>query len=320
MTCQWGCTEFAPDDEDCRRYGLGAMALRYAWLGYAVLPLVPGGKRPHPVLGRHGGVHKASRDPAQIRSWWSSCPDANVGVATGSASRLCVVDLDVKNADNGLHVFRAFLAQHGLAVGRCPVALTPSGGSHLWLRTPPGAVVPERPGILPAVDVKGDGGYVCAYPSAVSVVPGDRSGGTTGAVPVPYAWAGCPHEAPPWPGWMAGWLDGQGRHGAGSRHGQDGSGLGSRDGSGEDGLAVGSRNRGMHTLACSLYRIMGTSPGESGEVLARLREVWEKTDRNGFPWSEVLVCAESARRFIEWSREAENERYDEFLGWLRRRG
>jgi putative DNA primase/helicase len=166
VTCAWGCTSFAPDDEDCRRYGLGAMALRYSWLGYSVLPLQSGGKRPHPVLGHHGGVHKASRDPAQLRSWWSSYPAANVGVACGSASRLAVVDLDVKHGVNGGESFQKFLWDWRLEwpdkwhSSSIPMVTTPSGGAHLYLRVPEGARVPDRPGILPGVDVKGDGGYV----------------------------------------------------------------------------------------------------------------------------------------------------------------
>jgi hypothetical protein len=319
VTCRWRCFEFAADDPDCARYGLGAAALRYAYWGYAVLPLQRGGKRPHGLVGR-GGVHLASREPEQIKDWWSLDMSANIGVATGSASKLCVIDMDVKHGVDGVQMMRRFLAERRLSTGFGPLALTPSGGSHLWLRTALHEdAVPERPGILPGVDVKGDGGYVVAAPSMLAVVPGDRSGGTTGAVPVPYEWAGgCPHEAPPWPGWMAGWLASAGgiRAGAVSRGGQDGAGADRRG----EGLAVGRRNRDMYALACSLYRRLGTSPDGAGAVLARLREVWEKTDRNGFPWSEALVCAESARRFVERSRAAEDERNRAFLAWLHRRG
>jgi hypothetical protein len=318
MSCKWHCFDFAAGDPDCARYGLGAAALRYAYWGFAVLPLVRGGKRPARILGATGGVHHATRNPERIRAWWRSDPGMNVGIATGQPSSLAVIDLDVKSGTDGRAVFWSFLRDSRLPMPPGPYVTTPSGGAHLWLRTR--ERVPERPGILPGVDVKGDGGYVVAYPSAVSVVPGDRSGGTTGEVPVPYEWAaGCACSAPPWPGWMAGWLE------AGSRAGQDGEGRDSQQragdgGASQDGLAVGSRNRGMYVLACSLYRKMGTDPAGAQYVLEDLRKVWEKTDRNGFPWSEALVCAESARRFIERSARAEDERNQAFLAWLHRRG
>ncbi len=335
VTCRWGCFEFAADDPDCRAYGLGAAALRYAWWGYSVLPLARAGKRPHRIVPH--GVREASRDPLIIASWWRQDRGANIGVATGSVSRLAVVDLDVKHGVNGIDSMERFLAgpppmprDDILTLEAAPRVLTPSGGLHLWLRTPTGVVVPERPGILPGVDVKGDGGYAVCAPSMLAVVPGDRSGGGTGEVPVPYEWAlGCPHEAPPWPGWMAGWLArGAVRTGAVSHAGGAGRDRGGKSAGEEaldedlmavEGLSAGTRNHTMYRLACSLYRRLGTSPGEAGEVLARLREVWEKTDRTDFPWSEALVCAESARRFIERSRAEEDERNAAFLAWLRRR-
>lgn len=317
--CAWGCTDFAPDDSDCLRYGMGAMALRYAWMGYAVLPLARGGKRPHRMLGDRGGVHRATRDPDEIRELWSLDMAANVGVATGSPSRLAVVDLDMKHGVNGVESWNSFTDGPPPAPwpDGVPEACTPSGGRHLWLRVPEGAVVPDRPGILPGVDVKGDGGYVAAYPSMIATVPHDRSGGGTGEVHVPYTWAaGCPHEAPGAPGWLLPWL---------------GSAVGVSRADGRDhpddrdegdvpdesaGLETGNRNRGMYRLACSLYRRMGTDPQASSAVLERLHAVWDKTDHYDFGWSEVLTCAESARRFIERSRAWEDARNQKFLEWL----
>lgn len=287
-------------------------------MGYAVLPLARGGKRPHRMLGERGGVHRASRDPEEIREWWSLDMAANVGVATGSASRLVVLDLDVKHGADGVAQLAGFMEANGLSMPLPVVgAVTPSGGWHQWLRVPDGAVVPERPGILPGVDVKGDGGYVVACPSMLAVVPHDRSGGGTGEVHVPYEWkTGCPHEAPGAPAWLGYWA----QSAASVSRADSRDHPGDRDeGDVPDesaGLEVGSRNRSMYRLACSLYRKLGTDPQASSAVLERLRAVWDRTDHHDFGWSEVLTCAESARRFIERSRAWEDARNQKFLEWL----
>src|SRR5947207_3382883 len=81
-------------------------AREYAERGWPVLPLWwprPGigcacgrpdcskpGKHP---LTRHG-LHDASTEAAAIRHWWTRWPRANLGIRTGAASGLLVVDVD----------------------------------------------------------------------------------------------------------------------------------------------------------------------------------------------------------------------------------
>src|SRR5262249_14408536 len=69
---------------------LSAAALDYATRGLAVLPLRPIAKEP---LTPHG-VNDATTDAAVIRSWWQRWPAANVGIATGRATHLLVLDID----------------------------------------------------------------------------------------------------------------------------------------------------------------------------------------------------------------------------------
>ena len=63
-------------------------AIVYAERDWPVLPLIPGGKEPHPNLGRNaegkGGLYSATTDCAQIIDWWTKSPDANVGIACGA--------------------------------------------------------------------------------------------------------------------------------------------------------------------------------------------------------------------------------------------
>jgi hypothetical protein len=65
-------------------------ALGYAQMGFAVFPCAPRGKTP--LVKR--GFKAATRDEAQIHEWWTRWPDSNIGIATGTASGLLVVDID----------------------------------------------------------------------------------------------------------------------------------------------------------------------------------------------------------------------------------
>jgi P4 family phage/plasmid primase-like protien len=94
----------------------------------------------------------------------------NLGVATGRG--LLVIDVDVKQprADlpNGLEVLDDWETwTQGIALPRGTRTIqTGSGGVHLWLAYDPALRIPARNRVLPGVDLKADGGYVLAAPSA----------------------------------------------------------------------------------------------------------------------------------------------------------
>src|SRR3989442_2287782 len=73
-------------------------ALKYASRGLYIFPVVPDGKKP---LTPHGFLD-ASCDQAQVRAWWERWPNANIGLATGRASGVIVVDYDCKHGKPGL--------------------------------------------------------------------------------------------------------------------------------------------------------------------------------------------------------------------------
>ena len=168
-------------------------ALGYAGRGWTVFPLhsmLDGGcscRRPgcphpakHPVT-RHG-LLEATTDLDVIRRWWGRWPWANIGVATGAASGLVVVDVDPRSGGT------ESLARLQALMGSLPATLTAAtggGGWHLFF-THPGVEVRNTAGRLPGVaeplsglDLRGDGGYVVAAPSR------HASGGT-------YRWDGDP--------------------------------------------------------------------------------------------------------------------------------
>jgi len=306
MVCQH--QDFDSSDPVTVQLGIGAAALRYQGQGYAVLPLARGRKRPHRILGDSGGVHWATTDRKGARWCWKRDPAANLGVACGSPSRLVVLDLDVKNGANGPGNLWAYMREHDLGLPGPSVAATPSGGVHLWLRTPRGERIPARPGILPGVDVLGDGNLVVAPPSMAVLT---SRGGEQ--VPVPYRWtSGCFCDAPDAPPWVLEWIASAGPGpGGGSGHpmSDEDVDLGALR---ERGAPVGSRNREMYRAACALHR--KTDPGT---VLEELMRIWHAGDMSGMPWREVQVINESARKFIEGEKQRERRLRED---WLRGHG
>ncbi len=137
-------------------------AARFAASGVPVFPCVPGGKRP---LVEHG-FHDASTDAGQVAAWWQRWPAANIGMPTGAASGVEVVDVDRKAAGSG---FAAFDRAHraGFVDGWLALVRTPSGGMHAYF---PADAVRPQPSWQAArahVDFRGAGGYVVVPPSIV---------------------------------------------------------------------------------------------------------------------------------------------------------
>lgn len=314
------CGHFAFNDDTpgIRQLGLGVAALEWAALGYAVLPLARGGPKPHRMLGETGGVHWASRDADRIRAWWSADPAANIGVATGQPNSVAVVDLDVKDGRDGVKAIRQFEYETGCALPTGGLwTRTPSGGVHVWMRS--AGPVPERPGILPGVDVKGDGGLVVAAPSMKLVHPMLRPGErASDPVPVPYVNSGCPCSLPDAPEWLGQWL--RTAPATGGWRAEDDGEAGSPDLARlrQDGAQVSLRNRTFYRVACSLYRKMGTGPEAAARVAEELRAIWDQTDKTDFGWSEVLTTANSARRFIASAETRERAVTEAARSWLMR--
>lgn len=144
------------------RQPLTAAAL-LARAGVPVFPCVPGGKQPLTVHG----FHDASPDPGQVTAWWRRWPDANLGMPTGRASGVDVVDIDVHQAGDGFSAFERAHAR-GLVDGWAWLVRTPSGGVHAaFLRT---SAEEQRSWQVPSahIDFRGDGGYIVLPPSRIS--------------------------------------------------------------------------------------------------------------------------------------------------------
>lgn len=285
----------------------GVAALTYARAGLPVFPafgVTPAGAcecgdaacdRPakHP---RVRWTREATVSEGEVVSWWARWPTANIGLPTGAASGLIVIDLDLAElevaGDDGtprlvVEDGEAELSQvlerelgEGWDVRRLReltlVSRTGSGGTHLFLRDPAGVGAVTR--WLPAVDLRGDGGYVLLPPSR------HASGGA-------YEWQ---TELSPWvpDARLAGQLrlargsaaPARGANGrvSLSEHGEDGVSVGYREAK-RHGPGEGERDEFFNKYAFEL-RKRGI---ERKRAIAELRRVWELTPGGGAPSTRV---------------------------------
>lgn len=128
--------------------------LNYAARGWQVFPLRPQLKEPATARG----FYDATNNPATLRRWFEKFP-YNIGVRTGTASGVFVVDID---GEQGTASLRMLEAQHGAL----PATLTSTTGkgTHYWFAAD-GPIPCSTGKLAPGVDVRGDGGYVVAPPS-----------------------------------------------------------------------------------------------------------------------------------------------------------
>ncbi|WP_211462889.1 phage/plasmid primase, P4 family [Collimonas silvisoli] len=138
-------------------------ALHFLKRFFAVLPIIANKKFPAVA----NGFKDASTDPDQIVEWFPKNTHANIGIATGVASSIFVLDIDVKDGVSGMES----LAELENKYGPLPPTLTcatGSGGKHFYFNYPQDTPIKCRVAIRPGIDVRGEGGYVVAPPSIVS--------------------------------------------------------------------------------------------------------------------------------------------------------
>lgn len=148
---------------------------RRGWRVFPIYEVTEGGRCScgnadcqHP--GKHPrtphGVKDATTDEATIRWWWQKWPRANIGIATGVASGLIVLDSDPRH---GGHESLRTLRERYAPFPKTPEAKSGGGGDHLYMKHPGKGVVIRnlsRLGNFPGLDLKGDGGYIIAPTSA----------------------------------------------------------------------------------------------------------------------------------------------------------
>ena len=161
-------------------------AMSYAERGWFVLPLHTLDKHgrctcgsPCRTPGKHPriqhGLLNASNDPDQITTWWTQWPDANIGVRTGRASNLWVLDIDSGKSlvgpdgviyPQGEQTLHQLEIQAGQRIPDTLTNMTGSGGRHLLFEYPEGEeTYRNRVNVAPSIDVRGENGYIVVPPS-----------------------------------------------------------------------------------------------------------------------------------------------------------
>ncbi|WP_454859674.1 bifunctional DNA primase/polymerase [Promicromonospora soli] len=135
-------------------------AVLLAAAGVPVFPCRPGEERPRTPRG----VADASRDPDRVAWWWSRYPTANIGMPTGAASGIDVVDVGARDGGSGFPAVRA-AQRAGLVDGWGLMVATPARGLQLYFPHAPGSEQRSWSGIGVQVDFRGEGGYVVVPPS-----------------------------------------------------------------------------------------------------------------------------------------------------------
>lgn len=134
-------------------------ALGLAARGFKVFPITAGKKSPPLITSWQ--TH-ATTDTTQIAAWWAQWPNANVGI---HCDGLVVIDVDPKSG--GMESLDT-LQQEEFLEATYEVD-TPSGGTHLYYRCPPGAAVRNGVSRLGAgIDIRTTGGYVLAAGSRIT--------------------------------------------------------------------------------------------------------------------------------------------------------
>lgn len=124
-------------------------ALRYLSLGFSVIPLKSRTKDQPLIAWKE--YQKRLPTEAEVKSWWTKWPDANIAGVTGELTNKAVVDLELA----------------GLATVTCvsPLTVLTGRGKHLWFQYPKGL----RNGValkgITGFDIRGEGGYALLPPS-----------------------------------------------------------------------------------------------------------------------------------------------------------
>ena len=132
-------------------------ALEYAQRGWRVVPIVPGEKRP----ALNQWQHAATTDPDTINRWWkgeqSGC---GVGIATGAASGIWVLDIDDRDALYELE-------REHCELPATLTSITGSGGEHQIYQWPDDGrtINNSASGFIQGIDVRGEGGQIVAPPT-----------------------------------------------------------------------------------------------------------------------------------------------------------
>lgn len=222
------------------------------------------------------GFKDATTDERMIRAWWRRWPDAGIGIPTGKASGLLVLDIDPPHG--GYASLSDLLGEHS-ALPETMEVRTGGGGIHFVFTYPQGVEVRNSAGKLgEGIDVRGEGGYIVAPPSLHT--SGRRYEQLNSAMPAPA------------PEWLLKLLTEEKRKVAAAPVAQ--ARLQAKSGAASgDVIAEGSRNEMLFKIGSS----MRGGGSDYDEIEAQLLEVNARRCTPALPVDEVLKIARSVMRY-----------------------
>jgi hypothetical protein len=129
-------------------------ALQLREKGLSIIPIQPENKKPYISWEPY---QKKKATPQEIEGWWQRWPSAMIAIITGELSGVLAIDCDSPAAYKKI---QELLPDSFLTC----ISKTPRG-YHLYLVYPKGQRIGNAAGIMPEVDVRGEGGYIICPPS-----------------------------------------------------------------------------------------------------------------------------------------------------------
>ncbi|TQN00845.1 bifunctional DNA primase/polymerase [Microbacterium lacticum] len=269
---------------------LSQAAVRLAAAGVPVFPCVPGAKNPllkpdeDNPQAQPGGFHAATTDARRVAAWWRRWPAANIGVPTGAASGVEVVDVDRKPGGDGFAAFER-ARRAGLVPGWLAVVRSASGGAHFYFPADPDRPQRSWQAATAHVDFRGDGGYIIVPPSAVGgagsyelVAGADRAPGPVDAARLRDFLDPRPEPTP--------------HRVSGPIRSRDAARLAAWVAM----RAEGERNRGLFWASCRL--------AEAGLSLPEMVDALAPAGKGQVPWCGCSYCCQAASGGLICSRVA----------------
>jgi len=129
-------------------------ALWYSRQGLPVFPVHPDTKK---AMVKWKPLQSRVATPDELTTWFEEWPEANIGMACGVVSDVCVIDCDSQDAIN---LIDGFISDSLIL----PMSQTPKGGRHYYFTHTPD--LKNWVGVFPKVDVRTQGGIVVLPPSS----------------------------------------------------------------------------------------------------------------------------------------------------------
>jgi len=146
-------------------------ALRYWDAGYSIVPIRPDGKKQPAVEWKQ--YQRQRMDREKVEEFFHSNPHCGIGIVCGPVSKGFTA-LDLENEEVFQYVTKKIQKENPALFARLPIARTPSGGGHIYFRSPTPlkseklAYTADQKNELLA-EVRGEGTYIIVPPSPPEV-------------------------------------------------------------------------------------------------------------------------------------------------------